>query len=116
MTSRPTKKTSHSEKVITQTILKDLKLRGGFWYKTHGSPYQRVGIPDIIGCFNGRMVGIEVKRKGQEPTTLQWETLRAMERAGACVGVAHSRVEALLIINKVWEAPPNYSNTLAIKQ
>jgi len=43
----------------------------GYWRKIHGGPFQRRGIPDILGCYRGRFVGIEVKEKGNKPTMLQ---------------------------------------------
>jgi hypothetical protein len=39
-----------------------------FWYKTHGSQFQQKGIPDLVGCVNGRFIGIEVKIPGKEKT------------------------------------------------
>jgi len=36
-------------------------------------------IPDIIGCINGRFVGIELKRKGEIPRPGQFEELRLIE-------------------------------------
>lgn len=40
----------------------------GFYFKTHGGPYQRIGLPDIMGVHRGRLIGIEVKCPGKEGT------------------------------------------------
>lgn len=61
--------------------------------KTFGDA-RRAGLPDIIGCIDGHFFGIEVKQVGQDATDLQKATLAHMERAGAIVGVAHSKQEA----------------------
>jgi hypothetical protein len=44
---------------------------GGYWRKIHGSPFQRSGIPDIIGCVEGFFMALEVKRPGEDLTPLQ---------------------------------------------
>jgi len=49
------------ESVLTRRILRELKRRGGWWIKIHGSASQTTGIPDIIGCYRGRFIGIEIK-------------------------------------------------------
>jgi len=63
-------------------------LRGEFpnslFFKTYGSPFQRKGLPDIIGCVNGIFIGIEVKvpRKENTLTELQKDTLDEIRKAG----------------------------------
>ena len=45
----------------------------GFYFKTHGGLYQRIGLPDIMGVHRGRLIGIEVKCPGKEDTlTLEY--------------------------------------------
>lgn len=48
------------------------------------------GWPDILGCLNGRMFAIEVKRPGGKPTALQLAELQSWSRAGALAGIASS--------------------------
>lgn len=43
----------------------------GFYFKTHGGLYQRIGLPDILGVHKGRFIGIEVKCPGKEDTLTQ---------------------------------------------
>lgn len=64
------------------------KLTQAFFFKVHGGPFQRVGIPDIVGCYHGRFVAIEVKRPGEQPTARQMATLVKLRAAGAYVMVA----------------------------
>jgi hypothetical protein len=69
-----------------------------FTYKTHGGPYQRAGVPDILHWEDGRAYGFEVKRPGESPTPLQAHTLELMQAAGVTVAVVHSVEETLLIL------------------
>lgn len=57
-----------TETQLTAKILKALRKRGGFWFKVHGNAFQMAGIPDILGCYRGRFVGLEVKLPGKEHT------------------------------------------------
>lgn len=52
-----------SEEAIVKKIRKALQRSvGGFWFKVHGGPFQMAGLPDLLGCVQGRFIGIEVKR------------------------------------------------------
>lgn len=48
------------------------------------------GNPDIIACYRGQFVAIEVKRKGEKAKMLQLETLRRIVSAGGHGIVADS--------------------------
>lgn len=51
------------EEAIVKKIRKALQGSvGGFWFKVHGGPFQMAGLPDLLGCVQGRFIGIEVKR------------------------------------------------------
>jgi Holliday junction resolvase len=47
---------------------------------THG--YGTSGVPDIIGCYKGRMFAIECKAGNNRPTALQMKNLNAVAAAG----------------------------------
>lgn len=49
------------ESKLVVKIMKALRQRGGWWFKVHGGATQITGIPDILGCYEGRFVAIEVK-------------------------------------------------------
>jgi hypothetical protein len=53
--------------------------------KFHGDEYTEVGTPDILCIAYGTPIWIEVKRKGEEPTPIQYARLRQWKRAGAIV-------------------------------
>ena len=75
------------EKDITAAILRYLRcLPECFCWKEHGGQYGTAGIPDIICCYRGRFLGLEVKQPGGKLTKLQEITL---ERIRAALGEAH---------------------------
>jgi len=71
---------------------------GGHYYKIWGGPYQQAGIPDIIGCVEGRFVGLEVKQPGEEPSELQKIELENIRNAGGIAGVVTSVDEAIALV------------------
>lgn len=62
---------SKNETSIQQKIQDYLKNIGGYCFKVHGEIFMRAGIPDIICCFKGKFIGIEVKDYGNFPSELQ---------------------------------------------
>lgn len=52
---------SQPEYRIVQKIKKYVRSRGGWVVKVHGGPYQDPGTPDLIVCYRGAFLAIEVK-------------------------------------------------------
>ena len=79
------------EKDIVAAIRRYLSTLGEdvFFWKEHGGAYGTSGVPDIICCYRGRFLGLEVKRPGGRLTPLQKRTLARINAAG---GIAR-RVE-----------------------
>lgn len=61
--------------------------RGAF-IKRH-SKFHMTGQSDILGIFNGQMLAIEVKRKGNKPTPNQVEFLEKVNEQGGIGFVAY---------------------------
>ena len=59
--------------------------------KIHQSMYSHAGIPDVLVCYRGKLVGIEIKTLTGKPTKLQWRELKLIREAGGvatiCFGV-----------------------------
>jgi hypothetical protein len=92
--------------------------------KIHGGPYQAAGIPDLIGCYEGELFGVEVKDpdalvtpseraavekltslgiptgRAKGCTALQALHIRRIIDAGGRAGVATGVEEALAIITE----------------
>ena len=62
-----------------------------FFWKEHGGPYSTSGIPDIICCYKGRVLGLEAKLPGGKLTELQ---KRALDKINAAGGIAR-RVQSV---------------------
>jgi len=85
------------ETAVVGKIMDYLQSDTGYWVKIHGGPYQVAGIPDIIGCYQGRFVAIEVKFGTNGPTKLQEIVLGLIAKAGGRCGVAYTLEDALRI-------------------
>ena len=70
------------EKEIVAQIMRYLKtLPCCFAWKTHGGMYGVAGLPDVICCYHGRFVGLEVKTPSGKLTKLQEATLHRIQAA-----------------------------------
>lgn len=49
------------ESTFSRQVQKYLESRGWWVVKYHASQYTKKGIPDLIACFRGRFVGLELK-------------------------------------------------------
>lgn len=76
----------------------------GFYFKTHGGLYQRVGLPDIIGLHKGRFIGIEVKVPGKEDTLTekQAQTIKRIQLAGGIAFMATSPEQVIIKLKEVF--------------
>lgn len=92
------------EKDIVEKIKKALgeKYPRAFVYKTHGSGFQRAGLPDLMGCIDGTMIAIEVKQPGREDTLtrIQQVTLKQLHKAGAITFMTTSVEHTLKLISQ----------------
>jgi hypothetical protein len=49
--------------------MEQLRLQGAFCFKVWGSEHMMAGLPDIIGCYQGRFFGFEVKEPDKRNNT-----------------------------------------------
>lgn len=73
---------------IGKKIREYLESKGAFVFKVHGGPQMMAGLPDLIVCFEGCFIGVEVKQPGQKPTARQLFVHSLIKRAGGEVVVA----------------------------
>lgn len=78
------------ERDIQGAITDWLLLKGAWYFKVHGHGMQRRGVPDIIGCYKGKLFGIEVKKPGGKVSWEQKGEIDAIIRAGGEAFVAYS--------------------------
>ncbi len=88
---------------IVARIKDYLAKQGACSFKIQGSEesFQEVGIPDLLVCYRGRFIGIEVKMPGEEPTPKQLAVLRRIERAGGIALVAYSVLDVQRALSKL---------------
>jgi Holliday junction resolvase len=86
------------EAKIGKKIREFLESKGAFVFKIHGSATMLAGLPDLIVCYQGRFIGVEVKQPGQKPTLRQLYVHRLIEKAGGLVIVATSVDDVLVIV------------------
>lgn len=53
-----------------------------YYFMPIGGPFSRIGVPDIVGCHNGKFFSIECKTRGKKPTTLQEYEMGLARKAG----------------------------------
>ena len=62
----------------------------GAWYlKTISNGYQRAGIPDLLICYKGRFLGVELKAKKGKATPLQKYELKQIRQSGGLAFVLY---------------------------
>jgi|SRR6516164_1837088 hypothetical protein len=94
--------TRKPETKLVGKILIDLRPAvGGYWVKIHGSPFQRIGLPDLIGCCEGLFFGLEVKMPGEDYEPIQrreaYDIITQGKGIAACV---HSSEEAIAVVKQ----------------
>jgi hypothetical protein len=75
---------------ITQGIRNLLKTFGIFHWKNHGGPMGAKGVSDILGCYQGKMLAIEVKTAAGHTSPEQDRFLQNVNDAGGIGFVARS--------------------------
>jgi len=78
------------EKDIQSKIKRFLEKKGAYTIKYHGGIYSQAGTPDLLVCYNGKFIGIEVKNEHGKVTPLQNDNLKAIKKAGGIAIVARS--------------------------
>lgn len=91
-----------TERQLTTEIMRALKSRGGFWIKIAGSPSQVTGMPDIIGCYRGRFVGLEVKLPERVIVSKRQRLmLKRIDLSDGASGVVTSALAALAVLDEI---------------
>lgn len=79
-----------NEKAFENKIKKYLDTLPKEWHFKHwAGQYSKAGVPDIIGCINGRFIGIEVKASKGKPTMLQIRNIKQINDAGGYARIVY---------------------------
>lgn len=93
---------SEKEETALQLRIQTLiERRGGWVAKQHGSMIVRPGIPDLLICYKGRFIGMEVKVKDNTPSKQQGIELRNILKSGGITCVVWSKEQAEFLLNEI---------------
>jgi Holliday junction resolvase len=67
---------------VKDAVVKVLKEFGVYYFMPIGGAFTKVGVPDVIGCYNGNFIAIECKAGKNTPTALQEREIRLIKEAG----------------------------------
>lgn len=87
-----------SEKQIENKIKNYLRENNIYYFKHHGNKFSRVGVPDIICCYNGKFLALEVKNKTGKLSKLQEYNIEEIKNSGGHAYVVRSLEEVEDII------------------
>jgi Holliday junction resolvase len=83
------------ERTIVAKVMASARALGWWVMKTHGGSFGTVvGLPDVMAIKNGRVVWMEVKRPGEEPTRVQLHRQRELAGFGCKVTTVFSAGDA----------------------
>ena len=99
------------ERDVVAEIKKYLSSLGSdvFFWKEHGGPYGTSGVPDIICCYKGRFLGLEVKLPSGKLTELQKRAIAKINRAGGIACRVESAEDVRAIIARVDSNCPGHA-------
>lgn len=89
------------EKIIENKIKDYLKSIGAYYVKYHGNKFSQVGVADILACYKGRFIAIEVKNEKGKTSPLQDANQRMVNNAGGISIVARSVKEVMDVIDTI---------------
>ena len=86
------------ESAIQRKIRLLLESLGATVFKQQAGIYSTTGTPDLVACYRGRFVAIEVKQPGEEPRKIQLHRQAQIRKSGGICEVCDSveQVERIL--------------------
>ena len=87
-----------NEGQLTLKIKKHLISRGAYAEVIFGGGFQASGISDILACYKGRFLGLEVKLEYNKPSKIQEVKIDLINRSGGIARVVRSIEE----VEEVW--------------
>jgi hypothetical protein len=103
-----------NESKLVEAIVKAVRKKyPEVWsFNVHGGPMQMAGVPDLLFCIEGLLIGAEAKNPGpsesleharNRATSLQRMQIRNIIKAGGMAGVVTSVEETLDLIERALE-------------
>lgn len=80
-----------SEAALQRRMQRKIKEMGGYVVKYHGGRFSIAGTPDLLVCYRGHFIGLEVKKPGGDgPSKIQELKIEEIRRAGGTAEVVRS--------------------------
>jgi len=74
---------------VKRVVVAQLKELGAYYFYPATGGYGSSGVPDIVGCYQGRFFGIECKAGKNKPTALQEKNLNEIANKGGIAVVVN---------------------------
>lgn len=89
------------EKSIENKIKTYLRSKGAYCVKYHGNKFSQVGVADLLVCYKGRFLAIEIKNDTGKTSPLQDANIEMVKQAGGISFVARSVKDVKDVIDKI---------------
>lgn len=96
-----------NEGQLTKKMKDYLIKRGAYAEVIWGGGFQASGIPDILACYKGRFLGLEVKLEYNKPSKIQEVKIDLINRSGGIARVVRSIEEVEEVLREVDEQLDN---------
>ncbi len=70
------------EKNFENKVKEILKSKGAYLVKQFGCGFTKTGIPDLLVCYKGRFIAVELKADNGKASPLQLYNLEEVKKAG----------------------------------
>ncbi len=81
------------ESTLQNKVIDYLESIGAYVFNVAGTGMGRKGTPDLLICYRGKFIAIEVKMPGGKTSKLQEYELAKVRKAGGIAKVIHSMEE-----------------------
>ena len=79
------------EAKVMKVVVNQLRNLGAYYFYPVTGGYGRSGVPDIVGCYQGKFFGIECKAGNNTPTPLQQINLDDIEKQNGIALVVNEK-------------------------
>ena len=89
------------EKTIENKIKTYLRSKGAYCVKYHGNQFSQVGVADLLVCYKGKFLAIEIKNETGKTSPLQDVNIELVKKAGGISFVARSVEDVRQVIDNI---------------
>ena len=90
-----------AESAIQRKIRSLLESWGAVVFKQAAGIYSTTGAPDLVACFKGRFLAIEVKKPGKEATRIQLHRQTQIRKSGGICEICDSAEQVDRILRAI---------------